>query len=1255
MTTFNIRLLEDRARDVDPDLRYMALEDFQKNLNNPKIQVRHVSSFVPILFTLLSDNATEVQNQAVRSFAPLVRHVEDDEVVLVIDQLFDEMLKSSNTSKFTTSVPTLALRSIFNNSHSGFGKMLSRKIVDLLLPRVFADSNVTIDKIEILIDLIKNLSTSLQAAELSAMIESLISIAYGQSGIISKRSVAAVDLALKIVEVAPSDSSFFNKVVADVQSQYYGVPSCMASKNVRFTLFQVIQFNLQLKKQRLSETSVKIIFAAVLEDLKLGELAGVVDVENLDIDVLVLDNLVREDALITLAGLVSSFHDNPDFHIDYSSSVIEILRKLIPYDPLNYPDSEDDIADHDESDIEFSDDEEENELYENTGENDGLAAKLRLQAITLLKQMILSLPIHMISFAYKECLADLLISSISDRSDMVSNEALSTTITLVNSTYKHWEEIKHPFDGKMVTDSDALQSLYSQLFSKYAPLLENQVFDFLLTAKNISRFHMGNAFIECLISALSGELSSGFLSKLLEKLAEFNLTIKTNPDIVRLYKVVLSSYDVHSIPVSLVEYIFADLAESLNDSGTYHSFISDILQTCNILFQKVSGNAHFELLSNNSLFHSIANKINARQYSSDVRQNLLSSLTEFIVNVNVTPDNLEKAIRIFQGSLDYEVTVKFTIENLITVCNRKPDLFASQELCDLIVEKLNSYLVSSDSRLYINSLVLLDVIFENTLYRGRKEDLENLSINIFELLQESNDLNLIKRAFRVLGHSLDYLTADAVYFEKLITHVINVKLLDVDDNLKSLEYLVRQITKSSAISGAQLYDLGLNHLVLKNFISAKILATISLDCQLLDKIEAIENELASFSQLKDTLILVDKAIFDIHFLGCVASGSDLSTISFDDLLAIVNTSPNDLLCLAASRAMGMSITRDLNKYLPVLLKCYETSSHESDEKKGYLMLVAIKQVLNATENKELFFGKIWSFVLEVIVFKRGTLCHKHVSELKLAGDILSQILLEDLSGYYQGELLLSLVRWDNPLFIYTACVIIKQLLTNTKVEFDIQLIKEVLRYLPEPNLELKQAIVSTLLTGVHNKSLSFAEILNDLILPSIYEELTAKEEFRKVIPMGPYKYVVDEGLEVRKLSYELLNAIINLDTKFEVDLVKMFETLLTKGLSDSENDIINLTVLNLLQLIQNDENILTKIGNQQELIASLAKIINKKLRAKASTQESESHEDTLRTIIKLSKVINNNLVHNNTLSSEWSAYYHEVKNKHHLLFSAVEV
>lgn len=1272
MSTFNIRQLEDRACDVDPDLRFMALEDFQKNLNDPKIQVRNVLSFIPILFNLLSDTTTEVQNQAVKSFSPLVRHIDDGEIVLVVARLYDAVAHADNTSKFTTSVPNLALRSIFNESYSRFSKKLARDVIDLLLPLLFASLPiVTIDNIEILIDLIKNLGSNLTLAEMSAMVTSLVTSAYRESGIISKRSIMAIDCVLQFVDLATSglaeQTQFYDKVFADITQGYQLTQQGKSADNICLTVYQVALAHVKKAKDHvLSDASAQIAFDFIVGKVDLVGLGKSFDVEDLDIDVLVLENLVREDALITLSSLVVCIPYEV-FVTKYGAKVVEIINGAVKYDPFSDQDS-DAFSNDDDSEINFSDDEDEIEQFEDAGENDGLAGKLRFQSIVLLKHLLINFP-QFIPTIYDEELIDLLIKAISDRSDLVSNEAIASSVLLIYKTVEVSGETRSRAnsDVSMTTDGNRGRTPYARLCDKYFERYEAQIFDYLLTLKNIGRFSNTKQLVESLISASWSSLSDSFLTTLYGRLLEFRLTLKVYPDLIRLYKVILTNYDIDTIPSSLLFYIVEDLKRSLEDSNTYHSFIAEVLSVCRALFQLVSGNAASEKALNENFFESFASKINLKQLSSDVRQNLLNTLTSFVINLEVSQSNLERTIEIFQESLNYEVTVNFTIENLISVCNHKPELFSSQELCNLIVEKLNTYLRSSDASLYSSSLDLLDTIFEKTEYRGNTDELILLTSNVFDLLQITNDFNLMNKGFRIIGHSLSYINVDTSYFETLITKIVNPKLSDVDDvDLSAIEYLILQLTKYQETSGEELFAIGFSNLILKNFISAKILSIISLQNNLAKNVETAEEELIKFANGVDKSIPVDRITFYIQFLGCIASKATLSKVSFDDFFAILNSDSHEVICLAAARALGLCIARDLDKYLPILLECYLSSSND-DRNKGHLILVSIKQVLSeeSAQQQTSSLKYIWDSIILVITSREGDLTYADVSELRLAGIILSQIADLDKSEDYQRRVSLLLDQTPaetcNQYVVYTAIVVIKQLLSSTNDEIDVGMIKHMVEFLPIPNLELKQAIVSTLLTGIYNKSVSMAGIINDVIMPKIYDELSAKEAFKKVIPMGPYKYVVDEGLEVRKLSYELISAIINVDTdKIEneqscVNQPQLFEVLLVKGLVDSENDIVNLTVLNMLQLIQNDETILTKITNQHELIAALSKVISKKLRSKASAQELESYENTLRSVMRLSKVMNVALTNSNILNSEWNNYYHEIKNKHHLLFSAVEV
>ena len=79
------------------------------------------------------------------------------------------------------------------------------------------------------------------------------------------------------------------------------------------------------------------------------------------------------------------------------------------------------------------------------------------------------------------------------------------------------------------------------------------------------------------------------------------------------------------------------------------------------------------------------------------------------------------------------------------------------------------------------------------------------------------------------------------------------------------------------------------------------------------------------------------------------------------------------------------------------------------------------------------------------------------------------------------------------------------------------------------NIDIRQIVVGNLLTGLHSKPDTILPILDLIILPKIFDQLQAEDSFKKIITMGPYKYVLDEGLEIRKLCYEFIYSVISLE------------------------------------------------------------------------------------------------------------------------------
>ena len=179
------------------------------------------------------------------------------------------------------------------------------------------------------------------------------------------------------------------------------------------------------------------------------------------------------------------------------------------------------------------------------------------------------------------------------------------------------------------------------------------------------------------------------------------------------------------------------------------------------------------------------------------------------------------------------------------------------------------------------------------------------------------------------------------------------------------------------------------------------------------------------------------------------------------------------------------------------------------------------------------------------------------------------------------------------------------------------------------NIDIRQIVVGNLLTGLHSKPDTILPILDLIILPKIFDQLQAEDSFKKIITMGPYKYVLDEGLEIRKLCYEFIYSVISLENavikKYNINLEKIASKIIEVGLIDTQTDITVLACINLTNYIELHKDsaveLITRDGGNAftTMINNLKKQLSKKLSAKASTQDSESHQERIKSIIKLSK------------------------------------
>lgn len=1262
MPEISINSLKDKALDVDPDLRFMALEDFKKYLSEPTttLSTKSIESFIPLLFRLLKDTNANVQSQAVKSFSPIIKFIPAESILKLLNQLYEEILKENvaghkDYKKITTSIPNMTLRSIFN-SNSKFSNRLSRSIIDSFIPKLI-NNPITIDSIELLIDLIKNLGFVLTNNEISSLLDTTMNIAFDEESIIGKRSVIAFDSLLNYLDNSETSNKILNELVNRIYLKFDSLPRSTHSINLRFSLFAVILNSAKTYDDYdgslFDDATVRCIFNTSVTYMKVDELVTELDIQDYDFDLMIQENLIRENAFNIINDLVNSLP--LEMFGNYLNDTIQLIKTFVGYDPLNFDRDEDEVDLDEDSEIEFSDDEDDINNSDEL-END-CSWKLRDKSTILTRSLTNRYP-SVLTNIYSE-LVPSMIQAMSDRNDIVSNDSIKTLIAIINCTCLNTKESstvrklgRSGSDVSMTLEDNPIH----QLFTNVSPILESKIFNNLLVSKNINRFPIFLKLIESLISA-NHQLSTEFLNKIFSVITNLNLKTSGNMEYLSLYKTIFLNNELTEVTSDFVIYILYDLSKSMDNKTSYHNIIMESLNISIIIFQNfenITSLDDFQLAINN-LFNSITKICHDKQYSSELRQRSIIALSSLTVNIEVSEENFIKTVDILRESLNYEATVKVTIESLTRILDKKCKNFWSfikeASFINILISKMTAFISSTDDSLYYLSLKLLDTITNIQPVENLEDEQVNKLLSLLiNFSNSTNDYTQLYLSFNVVGRILPICQTDDKFLQALIK-ILNEKLVDVDDfDLASFEFMIQQLSRK--LSNEHLSEKFMNNLDLTLFISAKTMSIITIENNLHDKIADAEFELNSYIN-GDITASNDKILFDIQFLGCIGSQNELKLISLPSFLQLLRNK-NEAIRLASSRSIGLIIVKDLEKNLPLLLENYELNNEERD-----LNLISMKQLLKNDMLNNSVLLEIWDRIWDANS-RYDERKITNTTELRLSGDVLSRICL--LNHDFIRKTIDKIDNTSNESIIYTIIVILKQLMhkleDNNKL-LELLLIAN-LKFLPLSNIEIKQALIGTLLTSLHNKPDLLLPILPTRVLPLIYDELSAKDEFKKVIPMGPYKYVIDEGLEIRKLCYEFLYTIILTDDSllraYNINIHEVGLTIVNKGLTDNETDVVILSSINLVNLVNKDFTFLVYNNDLLPKLIDVLKLnLNKKLKSKASTQETETFEEGLRSVVKLSKVINNCLIINNYNNNDWNLYYSELKTNFILTFNSVDI
>ncbi|KAG7924941.1 hypothetical protein KL925_004783 [Ogataea polymorpha] len=668
---FFIEDLFTQTRDTDPDLRFMALNDLEKEiLSNPdSFSSEARIQYAKILLHCLDDEFPEVRTQALKCFETLTPRL-GGYVVSVVAALSK---KKPEKVSITSTIYTMAIHNVLKNFVAN--ESVARDVANYVLGEVFEVGNTafytTIDYIEIVTDLIEYLGKYLTTSQLNNIAELLANACYAADIVIAKKSVLALGLVAR------------NFTSVEQLQKLISLISKTATHKQQETTLKVLS-NLVRSNAKLMAQIVPQVHPTVLNGLYLDTLGEPDD----DFDAQQETEETRAEAL---GCLVAMFECLPmEEHV---SGSLELAARFIGYNPYK-DDAEEELEEEDEYELSDLDDDDDDD-------GSGLSWKLRRESARLVSVILEKHPLALTTvFQY---VFEPLLGQLQDDNGTVVSEALRTLTKIFRFsvqdgpyyTLKFFNSLNDYASGRRGSDvsmqSDDDPSIY--LGNKSADICE--AFGKLLVTKNSSKLSLLYDFFVEFSNATDGceaQWTPALMNKLLD-LRESSIT----SEVIKFYAAVLKKYSLTDLGSSSRR-IVADIVGCVASSSNHEL----VLETLGLLTDMLEHEPGAQLPSvENPLIEKASNK----NYSTEIRQKALLCLCSLVTKSEVL--DLQTALKVFVDTITVEFLVAVDLHCIETIVSRIAQNLSSDWYHPIVLQLVEYLTISELQAQSLNTLASL--------------------------------------------------------------------------------------------------------------------------------------------------------------------------------------------------------------------------------------------------------------------------------------------------------------------------------------------------------------------------------------------------------------------------------------------------------------------------------------------------------------------------------------------------------------------
>ncbi|AQK60434.1 Cullin-associated NEDD8-dissociated protein 1 [Zea mays] len=344
-------------------------------------------------------------------------------------------------------------------------------------------------------------------------------------------------------------------------------------------------------------------------------------------------------------------------------------------------------------------------------------------------------------------------------------------------------------------------------------------------------------------------------------------------------------------------------------------------------------------------------------------------------------------------------------------------------------------------------------------------------------------------------------------------------------------------------------------------------------------------------------------------LGEIGRRKDLSNhVQIENIVIESFQSPFEEIKSAASYALGNIAVGNLSKYLPFIL-----DQIDNQQKKQYLLLHSLKEVIVRQSVDHTGQSELQDSNIEKILALLFNHCE---SEEEGVRNVVAEC-LGKISLIEPKKLVPALeVRTSSPAANTraTVAIAIKYSIVERPEKIDEIMYSKISTFLmliKDSDRHVRRAAVLALSTAAHNKPNLIKGLLPE-ILPLLYDQTVIKQELIRTVDLGPFKHVVDDGLELRKAAFECVDTLLDscLD---QVNPSSFIVPFLLSGLGD-HYDVKMPCHLILSKLADKCPSAVLAVLDS--IVEPIEKTISHKPKGDAVKQEVDRNEDMIRSALR---------------------------------------